>query len=210
MTTVEELRQHCQRLALEREEELKEVIEDYFLATFIAANRPFRAVIGNRKCRPVPIHQTFIELSCNELLCHEVKWPNLSEELIRKGLENLGFVITKQEICVSVPPYKKGSKMTFAQEWVKKINDNYSDYCAYEKKKAKEAYSEFIAALVSVPKESIMTFDEFTLFCDFKFEGEITKKCLKFLKKMLVRDGIEEYFENGEYKGIRVFNNPSN
>ena len=55
-----------------------------------------------------------------------------------------------------------------------------------------------------------MTFDEFTLFCDFKFEGEITKKCLKFLKKMLVRDGIEEYFENGEYKGIRVFNNPSN
>lgn len=209
MTTVKELRQHCERLTSKREEELKSALSEYFHSTFIAGHRPFRAVIGNKKCKPIPIHRTFVAFSGETLLSDKIKWPNFSEELLRKELENLGFIITKNRISISVPPYEKGAKLSFAQEWVKKINASYSEYCANEKKVANEMYSEFISALYSVPVESIKTYDEYTLFCDFKFDRKISSKCATFIRRLMARDGIEEYYEDGKYRGIKVYNNPN-
>lgn len=209
MTTVKELRQHCERLTSKREEELKSALSEYFHSTFIAGHRPFRAVIGNKKCKPIPIHRAFVAFSGETFLSYKIKWPNFSEELLRKELENLGFIITKNRISISVPPYEKGAKLSFAQEWVKKINASYSEYCANEKKVANEMYSEFISALYSVPVESIKTYDEYTLFCDFKFDRKISSKCATFIKRLMARDGIEEYYEDGKYRGIKLYNNPN-
>ena len=209
MTTAKELRQHCERLTSKREEDLKSALSEYFNSTFIACHKPFRAVIGNKRCKPIPIHRAFVASSGETFLSSKIKWPNFSEELLRKELENLGFIITKNRISISVPPYEKGAKLSFAQEWVKKINASYSEYCANEKKVAKEMYSEFISALCSVPVETIKTYDEYTLFCDFKFDRKISSKCLTFIRRLMVRDGIEEYYEDGKYIGIKVYNNPN-
>ena len=205
MTTAKELRQHCEQLRNEREEELKSVLNDYFESTFIVGHRPFRAVIGNKKCKPIPIHRDFLAFSGETVLNFKIQWPNFSEELLRKELENLGFIITKNRISISVPPYEKGVKLSFAQEWVRKINASYSDYCANEKKIANEVYSEFVSALLSTPTKSIKTYDGYTLFCDFKFERKISSKCATFIRRLMVRDGIEEYYEDGKYKGIKVY-----
>ena len=206
MTTAKELRQHCEQLRKEREEELKSVLSDYFESTFIAGHKPFRAVIGNKKCRPIPIHRWFLAFSGERLLNYKIQWPNFSDDMLRKELENLGFVITKDRISISVPPCEKGAKLSFAQEWVKKINASYSDYCANEKKIANEVYSEAVSALLSTPTENIKTCDGYTLFCGVKFEREVSSKCATFVKRLMARDGIEEHYEDGKYKGIKVYN----
>ena len=210
MTTAKELRQHCEQLRKEREEELKSVLSDYFESTFIAGHKPFRAVIGNKKCRPIPIHRWFLAFSGERLLNCKIQWPNFSEDMLRKELENLGFVITKDRISISVPPCEKGAKLSFAQEWVKKINASYSDYCANEKKIANEMYSEFILALRSIPAESIRIYDGYTLFCDFKVDYKISSKCATFMKRLMKRDGIAECYEDGKYMGIKVYNSHTN
>ena len=133
MTTINELRQYCERLSNERREELKSALNNYFSSTFIEGHRPFRAVIGNKRCKPIPIHRSFMMKSVESVYSYEMTWPNYSEELIRRELENLGFVITQNQISISVPPHKKGTTLTFAQKWVKKINDSYSEFCANEK-----------------------------------------------------------------------------
>ena len=205
MTTAKELRQYCEQLRKEREEELKSVLSDYFESTFIAGHKPFRAVIGNKRCKPIPIHRWFLAFSEETVLNYKIQWPNFSEELLRKELENLGFIITKNRICISVPPYEKGAKLSFAQEWVRKINASYSDYCAKEKKIANAVYSEVVSALHSTPTESIKTYDGYTLFCGVKFDREISSKCATFIRRLMRRDGIEEYYEDGKYKGIKVY-----
>ena len=205
MTTAKELRQHCEQLRKEREEELKSVLSDYFESTFIAGHKPFRAVIGNKKCKPIPIHRWFLAFSGETVLNYKIQWPNFSEELLRKELENLGFIITKNRICISVPPYEKGAKLSFAQEWVRKINASYSDYCVKEKKIANAVYSEIVSALHSTPTESIKTYDGYTLFCGVKFDREISSKCATFIRRLMRRDGIEGHYEDGKYKGIKVY-----
>lgn len=205
MTTANELRKHCENIRTERNEELKTILSDYFESTFIVAHRPFRAVIGNKKCKPIPIYRSFLTYSGGKILYYKIKMPNFSEELLRKELENLGFVITKNRISITVPPCEKGAKLSFAQEWVKKINDSYSEYCDNEKKKAMEIYSHFVSALLSTPAESILTYDEYTLFCDFKFDCEISFKCATFIRRLMLHDRIEEYYEDGKYIGIKVY-----
>ena len=143
MTTAKELRQHCEKLRENRKQELKLVLDSYFESMFIVGHRPFRAVIGNKKCKPIPIHRDFLAFSGETVLNYKIQWPNFSEELLRKELENLGFIITKNRICISVPPYEKGAKLSFAQEWVRKINASYSDYCANEKKIANDEFLEY-------------------------------------------------------------------
>ena len=204
MTTAKELREHCDKLRIQREEDLKSVLNDYFESDFISGHRPWRAVIGNKKCKPIPIHRDFY-YSGQSGFGHKFEWPNLSEEVLRQSLVNLGFTVTEHRISLCVPACEKGKKLTFAQEWVKKINASYSEYCANEKKLARELYSEFVSKLFSTPTENVKTCDGYTLFCDFKFEPTISSKCATFIRKLMSHDGIEEYFENGEYKGIRVF-----
>lgn len=197
MATVDNLREHCKELRKKREEELKTVLDDYFDENFITKHRPFRAVIGNKKCKPIPIHNSFG--TCR------YQWPNFSEELLRHELENLGFVVTKNQISIMVPPYEKGEKLSFAQEWVKKINHKYSEYCNSEKKVAKEMYSNYIEELLSIDPVRVKTYDEYTLFCNFKFEVEISSKCTTFIKRLMLRDRIEPYYEDGQYRGMKVY-----
>ena len=210
MFTVKELRQYCEQLHNERKEELKSVLNDYFERAFITRHRPFKAVVGNKRCKPIPIHRGFLVFSRKAVLNYKIQWPNFSEDLLRKELENLGFIITNNRISISVPPYEKGAKMSFAQEWVKKINASYSDYCANEKKIANEMYSEFILALRSIPAESIRIYDGYTLFCDFKVDYKISSKCATFMKRLMKRDGIAECYEDGKYMGIKVYNSHTN
>lgn len=209
MTTATELRKYCDQLRIQREEDLKSILNDYFEFSFIEAHRPWKAVIGNKRCKPIHIHSNFYSLD-EAVFCHEFKWPNLSEDLLRKNLESLGFVITEHRILLTVPACEKGEKLTFAQEWVKKINSSYLQYCVNEKKKANELYAEFISKLHSAPSESVKTYEEYTLFEEFKFEPNISSKCARYIKSWMLRDGIEEYYEDGKYKGIRVFQQPPN
>lgn len=204
MTTVKELREHCDKLRIQREEDLKSVLNDYFESAFISDHRPWRAVIGNKKCKPIPIHRDFYYPGQSSL-GHKFEWPNFSEEGLRQSLVNLGFTVTEHRISLCVPACEEDKKLTFAQEWVKKINASYSEYCANEKKLARELYSEFVSMLFSIPTENVKTCDEYTLFCDFKFEHTISSKCATYIINLMSHDGIEAYYENGEYKGIRVF-----
>lgn len=130
--------------------------------------------------------------------------------MLRKGLEELGFVITEHRISLTVPACEKGKKLTFAQEWVKKINSSYSQYCLNEKKKANELYSEFISKLHSTSAESVKTYEGYTLFERFKFETEISAKCATYIRALMSHDGVEEYYEDGKYKGVRVLQQPPN
>ena len=202
MTSAKELRENCDKLRVDRTEELKSALNDYFEKYFIEGHEAWRAVIGNKRCRPIPIHQDVLRLPNP---APSMKWPNLSDDLIRKELEDLGFVLTKDKIRLSVPPCEKGKPLTFAQEWVKKINASYSRYCFAEKKKAKELYPKLISQLRSTPVEKVITCTGYTLFCDFKFdEPPMSQKCTNHLIALMSRDGIEQYYEDGEYKGIRV------
>ena len=209
MITAKELREHCDKLRIKREEDLKSILNDYFEHSFIEAHRPWRAVIGNKRCKPIPVHRGFYSSDATSYMC-KFKWPNLSEDLLRKELENLGFVITEHKISLTVPACEKGKQLTFAQEWVKKINSSYSQYCANEKKKANELYSEFISKLHSTSAESVKTHEEYTLFEGFKFETEISAKCATFIRALMSHDGIEEYYEDEKYKGIRILHQPPN
>ena len=202
MTTAKQLREHCDQLRIQREEDLKSILSDYFESSFIEAHRPWKAVIGNKRCKPIPIHRDF--------LGYKFKWPNLSEDLLRKCLESLGFVITEHRISLTVPACEKGKNLTFAQEWVKKINSSYSQYCVNEKKTANELYLKLISDLRSVPSESVKTCEGYTLFEEFKFEPEISAKCATYIRALMCRDGLEEYYEDSKYKGIRIFQQPPN
>lgn len=209
MTTAKGLRQHCDQLRIKREEDLKSILSTYFESSFIEAHSPWRAVIGNKRCKPIPIYRDFYS-SDTTSFWHKFKYLNLSEDLLRKGLEELGFVITEHRISLTVPACEKGKKLTFAQEWVKKINSSYSQYCLNEKKKANELYSDFISKLHSTSDESVKTYEGYTLFEGFKFETVISSKCATYIRALMSCDGIEEYYEDGKYKGVRVLQQPPN
>lgn len=205
MTTAEDLRKHCERLRKNRKEELKLVLDSYFKSMFIEKHRPFRAVIGNKRCKPIPIYRDFRYSSEPEHWA-EFEWPNLSEELLRKELENLGFVLTKNEICISVPPCEKGAELSFAQMQVKKINAAYSEFCVREKKHAKKIYSEYITSLKYLPDEKIKTYDGYTVFDDRDIPSSevVEPKCRTYFEQLLVSDRLERYYENGSCAGLKV------
>lgn len=208
MTSAKKLRERCDQLRFQRERDLKAILIHYFESSFIEGHKPWKAVIGNKKCKPIPIYRDFYS-SDTTSFCNKFKWPNLSEDLIRKGLEDLGFVITENRISLTVPACVKGEKLTFAQKWVRKINYSYSMYCANEKQKAIEIYEELISKLYSTSAMNIITCEGYTLFY-VKSETKISAKCSKYLRALMARDGIEEYYENDAYKGIKVLQQPPN
>lgn len=211
MATVKEVRERCDELRSNRREELKSVLGDYFVSEFILTHKPWRAVIGNRKCRPIPIHRSFY-FSEEENQSWKFLWPEFSKEALRDELQNLGFVVSKYSLAISVPACEKRKKLTFAQEWVRKINHSYSKYCANEKKEAKKLYSEMLSTMCSTPAEKVKTYEEYTLFCELTLGCVTSPKCATFISKMMADDGIEEHYDDktGEYKGIRVLQSQSN
>lgn len=207
MSDAKELRERCNQLKDERREELKSVLNMYAQEYF--STRPFRAVIGNKRCKPVPIHKSIFGFE-KKSVYHDkfLVWPNFSKNQLRKELEDLGFVLTESSyFCISIPPIQKGKKLTFAQKWMKMINDNYSAYCHNQKKLANEVYSTLILDLLSRPAEEIKTCEEYTLFYNYKynFKNPISIKCYSYVKRLMAKDRIEEFHENNEYKGIIVY-----
>lgn len=213
MTTVEEIRENCNELELTRKEELKSMLNNYFKDRFIKWHRPWRATKGNKETSSIKLYRTHLVLNVVSVSEKEVGmcyWPNFSIEKLCKELENLGFVFMDDDDSIAVPAYQKGQELTFAQEWVKKINYAYSEYCSIEKEVAKELYSKMISGLSCVPIENQITADGYTLFSNFAFETVISKQCRRFLKRLMKNDGIEEYYDDEVYKGIRVLHKSPN
>lgn len=79
MTTATELREYCDQLRIQREEDLKSILNDYFEFSFIEAHRPWKAVIGNKRCKPISIPiRPYFYISDETFFCYKFKWPNLS------------------------------------------------------------------------------------------------------------------------------------
>lgn len=195
-------------LKREKENELKFVLGVYFEKYFIRAHRPWRAVIGNKRCKPIPIHRNiYFPKNDNKCLGGLLLWPNMDEELLRDELKKLGFVLTNNAISVSVPKRKKGKKLTFAQECVKEINYSYSEYCLLQKNIASQLYSEVVRELRRIPSKDIkLCKDGEIMFLGYKIEKTIDSKCYTFLKRLMKEDGMYEYFEGDEYKGLKLTN----
>lgn len=211
---VEKLRELCNEIHQERIEEVKIVLECW-LADFIKDNRPWRAVIGNKKCKFIPMYRYFsyerIRNLRDEKKFYSRYFPDLPNEEIKEIIEGLGFVVfesryynTEGHFCIAVPAYEKGKPLTFAQEYVRKINHNYSLYIAGERKRAREIFDEIITELSSMPIEKVTRGNGFTLIEEYKYETKINPECARFCRNLLKKAGIEEYYEDGEYKGMAV------
>lgn len=224
MATAQELRDHLQDASSRRTEALKAVLNAYFEYSFIKAHKPFRAVIGNNECRPVPIYRDFpghgrtIYVTNGPKVIETVslphfEWPVSTEEELREELEGLGFVLTEHLITIAVHPLKKDEPMSFAQEWVKKINDSYSAYCDSEKKEAEKAFPSLLAQLRSSPYTVSLNsgyISGYVLYPGFTFKGTeyVSTPFLKFIRRLFREKEIEAYFVDGKYKGIRAPLNP--
>lgn len=208
MSTIKDLQDFIEKLRIERENvaklQIEALLENFFQQSFIEGHRPWRAVIGNKRCKPVPIHH-HIGFYKESSIDKDSMWPDMPESFIREYLETLGFVLTKGEICVSVPAYKKGEPLSFAQKWVRKINHSYSEYCVNEEKRAVEMYSDFIQELIETPVEKIKIRDGYVLFEKFKFSKELSRKCYHNMKRTMKEDGyIFEVYDDKKYIGVGV------
>lgn len=193
MALTDDLRKRCSQLKDKREKEVEEILSKYFTTEFIETHTTWCSAI-----QPLHIYRDF-----GEGLTY--KWPNLSEERLREILESLGFEVKSNNISLSIPENKNTDKLTFAQEWKNKINDAYSAYCMELSKKAHEMYEERLSELYLVPDEKIITHKNYTIFNDFEFVVLKDARCIKKFREYMKQDGIEEYFEDGKYIGIKVY-----
>lgn len=198
---VESLRYFCNTLHRDRNEELRDELTQYFKKKFILGHKPWHAVIGNKRCKPVPIYKSFHSQKNGFFF----KWPNMSEKLIREQLEELGFVVTKGKIRISVPKPEVGQELTFAQNCVKEINYSYSKHCETEKKSAELIFSDLLKQMLEAPDKDIKTHSDYTLFYNIKFE--LTSwKCLKYFNRLMEHYRIERYYEGDKFIGLKVLN----
>lgn len=208
MTAIEQLRKSCDELRCEHQAELINALVNFKELSFIYPHRPWRAVVGNKKCKPIPIHR-YIRYPENVSITSAADvWPHVSKGFLRRELENLGFIVTGEYMCLSVPPVEYGKPLTFAQQYVKDINHSYSIYCQEQKEFATTSYLKLLSLLQSeVENGNAYTFDDYTFFPDFKVpeDSKVTIKCYKFVRKLMENDGIEEVFEDRTYKGVKVF-----
>lgn len=219
MKTVEELRNLCDNLRTQRKKEIILIVSDWLEYHFIRKHKPWRAFVGKKKLRPIPIHRSFSSVKLTEPYkqdtIHETsyyfQWPDLPDSIIIEVLESLGFIVYGPKLCLAVPIHKKGEPYTFAQKWVKRINDNYSFYVDSEKKLAETYYHTILSDLCNFPHEKILSREGYTLFSDFTFDTElkISPKCSRTLLSLLNNIGIDQHFENGKYAGLRLLDSPS-
>lgn len=204
--TAENLKSYGSKLRERRIEEVKTVLEAWLNSFVEKKHRPWKAVIGNKKCKPIPIHRDVYFVNHEYRLSYTLYWPDLPEKMIIEIIESLGFVVSGPHLCLSVPAYEKGKPLTFAQEKVKYINDCYSRYILKTRQEARAYYQEVLGLLFSMPEEQISSFDEYTLYRDFKFSTPISRDCCHYLNLYLSRNGIQQLFdETGNYLGMQVF-----
>lgn len=189
MITVNDLRERCKKIHSNRRKKVECVLESWLKESFIFKNRPWRAVIGNKRCKPIPIHRDILSYRDNT---HFLCWPDLPEHEIREILEILGFVIIGAKLSLAVPPLEKGKPLTFAQEWVKRINYNYSLYIRNERMLAEKSYNDIISLLYNAPDKSIRICDGYVLFEGVNISN-ITGSAhfSRFLTNLLSRNDLE-------------------
>ncbi len=228
MANVEVLRNKCKEIHQQRQQEVELILTDW-LELFISTGHAWRAVTGNKKCKPIPIHKYFrnsdrltttydeYKKGYNFRRLNEFRWPDIPEKEIFEIIESLGFIIctfnhlsyTLANMCLVVPDSKKGQPLTFAQKWVRKINHAYSEYIVSEKNLAKNYYESMVSQLCDVPYETIQIYDGYALFKGFEFNSSnISLRCARYVRTMMHKDGLKELYENREYKGICVFYDP--
>lgn len=205
---MQNLREHCKNVELEKREKVKEILENWLNKKFGYGKKPWRAVEGRKKkLRPIPFH----EYEC------DIKWTDISKDLMIEMIEDLGFrVYTSLNgygITLAIPEWKKGEKPTWAQEKIKRLNHDYSIYVADEKKLAQFIFKEMLVELYNYDINKTEVGDGYTLFRNYKFGETIgqkpkewfgKQKWYKFMKKLFRENGIEEYYEAGKYLGILV------
>ena len=55
-----------------------------------------------------------------------------------------------------------------------------------------------------MPIEKITRGKGLTLFEEYRYQTVVSRECARFCKKLYEKNGIKEYYEDGEYKGICV------
>lgn len=214
MEDLKKLRNICNSLHLQRREEVKLVLEEWLENYFLNGNRAWRAFVGKKHLRPIPINRDFSIYKSNSSYENPhnnrqyFQWPDLPDAEIKEIIEGLGFVVSGPRLCLALPASEKGKSLTFAQKWVKRINDNYSKYVDTEKKLARHYYHEVIDQLCNIHPTKIVSREGYTVFLDFKFDSELklSRICVNRLRRLLHDARIEEYYdENSKYLGMRVF-----
>lgn len=200
-----QFREHCNKIYNERRNDVKFVLEKWLESFITKKRRPWRAIEGKKKLRPIPIHRNFgNEKKRNKedlvpVSAFYFYWPDLPDEEIMNIIKDLGFniycrgeTISLNNISLAIPAPKKGESLTFAQEWVKKINDSYSKYVAKEKLKAKEHYKNLLHDLSGYDTYDIRIDKEFMIFENYEseFAKAMSPKCKSELAKLLAKDGI--------------------
>lgn len=206
---MQNLREYCKNVELEKREKVKKILENWLNKKFGYGKKPWRAVEGRKKkLRPIPFH----EYEC------DIKWIGISEDFMIKVIEELGFIkytsLNGKGITLAIPAHKKGEKLTWAQEKIKRLNHDYSIYVSDEKRFAKFIFKEMLAELSNYDIDKIEVYEDYLLFRDYKFGETIRQKPIEFWGKpkwpqfwgkFCKENGIEEYRIFDKYIGIRVF-----
>ena len=201
---LKQLRKRCNEIHEQRRNAVKLVLEQWLESFITFKHYPWKAVEGNKKLSPIPIHKDFWnfdkERDANSLTPHRVSnffWPDLLDEEIIDIIKDLGFhiysrseQISIENMCLAIPPYKDGEPLTFAQEWMKKINDSYSKYVADEKLKAKSHYKKVLRELANYDINKVRIDKEYIVFEEYQYDEVLSCKCAAELARLLEKDGI--------------------
>ena len=190
------------------EDRIKDVLEQFFVEECINRHLSWRAVYENKKCKPIPVYH---KISFpNDKVQLKFVWPSTSRDLIDNTLVRLGFIpvgASEDKLCLMVPRYRGYGELSYAQKWVRKINQEYSCYCYQESKKAIVLFDEMIDDLCNWPIEKIVPYNGTTLFKDFKFSKSVSSTCLKFIKRKMLQNAMYEmYAVDKTYIGLIVAN----
>ena len=212
MASIEDLHNRCNTLRAQRKEEVISVLDKWLTKRFIEHSRPWHAVVGNKRCRPIPIHRDFYndfnpsrEEEDNYVFSNKYYWPNISQDELKSILKELGFVVYTEfsRLCIAVPPRKRGNAYTYAQEWVKKINYNYSTFIVKERSESLTTYNQVLCELFEYDDHKVQIGKDSIIFYGYKhpYVDTYTPK-RKYLLNSLASVGIYEYRQNGHYEGL--------
>lgn len=199
--TIQDLREHCNNLKQQREEIVKDILEKWLDKKFGYGKKPWRQIIGRRKTiRPVPLHPYECDMT----------WPNISDDLIIKIIEGLGFVkytsLNGIGINLAIPECKKGEELTWAQMKIRKLNNDYSVYVAEQKELAKQYFAQILSELCEYSPNLTRTCDAYTIFQNYKFKETVSPQCAKFIRRYFAKNRIQARRFSNEDSEIIVFN----
>lgn len=204
MTDFNEIYKICVTVQKDYRRDLQEILDNYFLKHFIIEPRPWKAVLGNKQCKPIAIHRDFSPLESYQTYPLRFNWPKYSYAMLTKELIKLGFVVYRKDhylyLCT---PQVVGHQLTYAQKKVREINRSYGIYCAEEKKKAKKLYSQFLDSLVegkTIMDKIYVLDNNLILFKvdDIDKNYELASShCKRYFNRMMTRDGIS-FFQDSQ------------